>query len=240
MKFSILPVLIAGASIAQLASASPIRIIVTEVSSNLRFGHAVANGNNDNVAHVVRPSVVTITQVGDAGRSKKPHRHSCGGALRNKAIILSNAVRKALGFPLIEEYRPIDIGKERPDGLVRILPIHLPMKVELDENNHHHGHHHMKHHKGSFMRRMHHALMALGPWEGRAVAFVLGCGIGVLLRMVWVMCIIAYRLVKGGRDEGADYAVLIFEQDPEDLVVAPPQYTDEKVEAADEKSSAPA
>jgi hypothetical protein len=160
--------------------------------------------------------------------------------LRNKAIILSNAVRKALGFPLIEEYRPIDIGKERPDGLVRILPIHLPMKVELDENNHHHGHHHMKHHKGSFMRRMHHALMALGPWEGRAVAFVLGCGIGVLLRMVWVMCIIAYRLVKGGRDEGADYAVLIFEQDPEDLVVAPPQYTDEKVEAADEKSSAPA
>ena len=58
--------------------------------------------------------------------------------------------------------------------------------------------------------------------------------------MVWVMCIIAYRLDKGGRDEGADYAVLIFEQDPEDLVVAPPQYTDEKDEAADEKSSAPA
>jgi hypothetical protein len=84
---------------------------------------------------------------------------------------------------------------------------------------------------------MHHALTALGPWEGRAVAFVLGCGIGVLLRMVWVMCIITYRLIKGGRDEDADYAVFIFEQDPEELVVPPPQYTDEKVEAVEDKLS---
>ncbi|GBE78802.1 hypothetical protein SCP_0116950 [Sparassis crispa] len=40
-------------------------------------------------------------------------------------------------------------------------------------------------HKGghrhrSFLRGVHFALMALGPWEGRAVAFVLGCEIGAL------------------------------------------------------------
>lgn len=31
-----------------------------------------------------------------------------------------------------------------------------------------------RHRHGPFLRRMHFALMALGPWEGRAVAFVLG------------------------------------------------------------------
>ncbi|KAI0328345.1 hypothetical protein GY45DRAFT_1326486 [Cubamyces sp. BRFM 1775] len=36
------------------------------------------------------------------------------------------------------------------------------------------GAHRFRHHRGSFLRRVHHALMVLGPWEGRAVAFVLG------------------------------------------------------------------
>jgi hypothetical protein len=43
--------------------------------------------------------------------------------------------------------------------------------------------------------------MALGPWEGRAVAFVLGCGLGVLLRMIWIMGVIAYRAFRGPRRE---------------------------------------
>jgi len=236
MKFSVFPVLVAGAGLAQLVSASPIRITVTELSSSLRFGHAVANSNNDNapvVAHIIRPGLMTDQD--NAGRSKKPHRHSCGGSLRNKAIIITNTIRKALGMSLIEEHpRPIVSGKENTDGLVRILPIHFigtPSEIEIKEH-----HYRMKHHQASFMRRMHHALTALGPWEGRAVAFVLGCGIGVLLRMVWVMCIITYRLLKGGRDEDAEYEELIFAQDPEELVVPPPQYTDEKVKAADDKA----
>jgi len=229
MKFSVLPLLVAGAGFAQLVSASPIRIIITEVSSNLRFGHAVANANNVNVAHLV--PLGPPTNLDDAGRPKKPHHHSCGGALRNKAILLSNAFRKALGFSVIEDHpRPM---KEH----IVHFPIHFASGPPPLENEHSHGHSRTKHHHGSFMRRMHHALTALGPWEGRAVAFVLGCGIGVLLRMVWVMCIITYRLIKGGRDEEADYAVFIFEQDPEELVVPPPQYTDEKVEAVEDKSS---
>lgn len=54
------------------------------------------------------------------------------------------------------------------------------------------------------------------------------------------MCIITYRLLKGGRDEDAEYAEFIFEQDPEELLVAPPQYTDEKVKAAEDKEPATA
>jgi hypothetical protein len=44
-----------------------------------------------------------------------------------------------------------------------------------EAGSHHHNHHDMKHKKaGSFLRRVHRAIMALGLWEGRAVAFVLG------------------------------------------------------------------
>jgi hypothetical protein len=66
-------------------------------------------------------------------------------------------------------------------------------------------------------------LMMLGPWEGRIVAFVLGailvlsavdsmlgtngtfsmvgCGVGMLLRMFWVMAILLVRGTRG-RESG--------------------------------------
>lgn len=50
------------------------------------------------------------------------------------------------------------------------------------------------------------------------------------------MAIISYRMIKGEREEDSEYAVLVFEQDAEELVLPPPQYTDEKVEAVDNKS----
>lgn len=78
--------------------------------------------------------------------------------------------------------------------------------------------------------------MNLGRWEGRAVAFVLGCGIGVLLRMFWVLAVVFYRSVKGSRAEEHGYAHIIIETDDHDAdaVVhsAPPTYTypvDEKI-----------
>ncbi|EIW63662.1 uncharacterized protein TRAVEDRAFT_26841 [Trametes versicolor FP-101664 SS1] len=80
-------------------------------------------------------------------------------------------------------------------------------------------------HHGSFLRRVHHALMALGPWEGRAVAFVLGCGIGVLLRMMWVMVLLTARAIRGpsGEDTDSDGYDVVF--DEAELLVPPPQYT---------------
>ena len=102
-----------------------------------------------------------------------------------------------------------------------------------------------RHRHGPFLRRMHFALMALGPWEGRAVAFVLGeyhvamkkyvgsmtngnigCGIGVLLRMMWVMGVVLVRAISGRRgDEDVHEADAVFDADAEEILVAPPQYT---------------
>ncbi|PCH35947.1 hypothetical protein WOLCODRAFT_28229 [Wolfiporia cocos MD-104 SS10] len=96
-----------------------------------------------------------------------------------------------------------------------------------------------RHHRGPFLRRLHFALMALGPWEGRAVAFVLGCGIGVLLRMMWVLGIVMVRAISGRRSE--DAAETVFDLDAEEILVPPPQYTDEKVAiATDDKPNADA
>ncbi|KAI0663665.1 hypothetical protein C8Q70DRAFT_373023 [Cubamyces menziesii] len=93
------------------------------------------------------------------------------------------------------------------------------------------GGHRFRHHRGSFLRRVHHALMVLGPWEGRAVAFVLGCGIGVLLRMVWVMVLVTARAIRGpSRRSSIDsahdgYDIVVFDEDAEEILVPPPQYT---------------
>ncbi|KAI0630046.1 hypothetical protein C8Q77DRAFT_1063594 [Trametes polyzona] len=86
--------------------------------------------------------------------------------------------------------------------------------------------HRFHRHHGSFLRRVHHALMALGPWEGRAVAFVLGCGIGVLLRMMWVMVLLTARAIRGPtRDEATEDNYDVVFDDEAELLVPPPQYT---------------
>ncbi|KAI0665860.1 hypothetical protein C8Q78DRAFT_1083436 [Trametes maxima] len=90
-----------------------------------------------------------------------------------------------------------------------------------------HRMHRFHRHHGSFLRRVHHALMALGPWEGRAVAFVLGCGIGVLLRMMWVMVLVTARAIRGGsgREDSEEEAYEVVFDDEAELLVPPPQYT---------------
>ena len=54
----------------------------------------------------------------------------------------------------------------------------------------------------------------------------IGCGIGVLLRMMWVMGVVLVRAVSGRRgDEDAHEAEAVFDADAEEILVAPPQYT---------------
>lgn len=131
------------------------------------------------------------------------------------------------------------------------------------EHPHHkeHQHKHKKFRKHGcrkrvkgFLRRIHKALTALGPWEGRAVSFVLGkssriyhhlsgwagqsmemseyfvtgCGLGVLLRMFWVLSVLAYRTIRGEREESQVREYVVLDQDVETIFVAPPQYSDEK------------
>ncbi|KAF9526880.1 hypothetical protein CPB83DRAFT_895732 [Crepidotus variabilis] len=100
---------------------------------------------------------------------------------------------------------------------------------------HSHSHpHHRFHQQGlSFMGRLNYSLMNLGPWEGRAVAFVLGCGIGVLLRMIWVLFIVGYRAIKGSKPEEPAYVEVAYVDMEED--VAPPSYPVEKVTVEEAK-----
>ncbi|KAG1751074.1 hypothetical protein EDB19DRAFT_2035917 [Suillus lakei] len=98
--------LAAGAGIASRVSAEPLRLLVessSNANANIRFGHALANANvngnddSDNVAHLVRPSLVMITSTEVKGK-----HHFCGASLKAKALRMSNAFHHALGFPLIE------------------------------------------------------------------------------------------------------------------------------------------
>ena len=50
----------------------------------------------------------------------------------------------------------------------------------------------------------------------------LGCGIGVLLRMLWVMVLVTARAFRGSRDEDEAYDVVF---DEAEMLVPPPQYT---------------
>lgn len=276
MRLSILPVLFAGAGIVSQVSAEPLRVLVespSNANANIRFGHALANANvngnddSDNVARLVRPSLVMATSTEIKGK-----HHFCGASLKAKALRMSNAFRHALGLPLIEMgdhdafKGEVTSNPGSVSGELHILPIPLfgqpvtssvPASSSEKENSedvkellrdgsvmrvyrqhgaesHHRNHHDMKHKKaGSFLRRVHRAIMALGLWEGRAVAFVLGCGIGVLLRMFWVMSVLVYRTVRGERPEEVSHGYIMFEHDAENNFVPPPEYTDEKVKVAE-------
>lgn len=82
----------------------------------------------------------------------------------------------------------------------------------------------------SFTQRVMDALLSLGRWEGRAVAFVLGCGLGVLIRMIWVLVVVAFRAVKAPCSSSAPHDEGYEAVYAEELFVAPPEYTyqDEK------------
>ncbi|KAG2745925.1 hypothetical protein P692DRAFT_20836464 [Suillus brevipes Sb2] len=276
MRLSILPILLAGAGIVSQVSAEPLRLLAespSNANANIRFGHALANANvngnddSDNVARLVRPSLVMTTSTEVKGK-----HHFCGASLKAKALRMSNAFRHALGLPLIEmgdhdtfkgeiasnpgpvpgelHILPIPVQassseKENSGDVKELLPDGSVLRVyhhheaeshhhHHEAGSHHHNHHDMKHKKaGSFLRRVHRAIMALGLWEGRAVAFVLGCGIGVLLRMFWVMSVLAYRTVRGERLEEVSHGYIMFEHDAENNFVPPPEYTDEKVKIAE-------
>lgn len=162
-------------------AATPVVITLTSVSNTesvpqgMRLGHAVP----------LRP----ISPAGTVSTMRRP----CKARLAQKGAEISNAFREFFGLPLI---KTIDApGRPADDGRVHILPfigtppafIETGAKHGEDSNDGkhhghygHHGHHgHHKHHghkkgRGSFMQRLQISLLALGPWEGRAVAFVLG------------------------------------------------------------------
>lgn len=169
-----------------LVVASPLRVVVftnnhpeLPAVQNLRFGHALSNSHVAKISTHSQPPLIGL---------QRSSRRPCGKHIKDKMIQFSNAVRHAFGLPPIET--KVRSGDNVHGGMVHILPfVGTPLNfIEAEESlepvksshikikSHHHYHGYRFHHwKGNtFAMRIHNALMSLGPWEGRAVAFVLG------------------------------------------------------------------
>jgi len=241
MRFATVPLLVVGAGIAiHDVTAAPMRVIIASSgtdlnSANIRFGHAV----KFEPIPVHASYVIDKVQSNNAGGRPRPCRGGGRSKFKQQAIEMSNAFRQVLGLPLIEtdnrrilikptmQLDPLPFVEGEKGRLAQlwvppaeleaeIVPSGLPPSRHWRHNNHIE--------REPFLRRIHFALMALGPWEGRAVAFVLGCGIGVLLRMVWVVMLLTFRSKTTKPDEEEE-----LQADAEEIFVAPPQYfADEK------------
>ncbi|KAF8491023.1 hypothetical protein JB92DRAFT_3128572 [Gautieria morchelliformis] len=229
MKFSVISLILsAGLAISQV-SAAPIRVVVVSghiTSSNgfVRVGHAAANLNHPNA------NVATMHSVNKVHTKAK---HGCAGSFRAKAMQVSNWFRHIFGLPAITNETKAGVVS---DGMPVLLPV-LPVGGQNAPPQLHHQHHAHKHHLANghtFVQRLTRALMMLGPWEGRAVSFILGCGIGVLVRMFWVLAVIAIRSIRGKKQEEEFLGdEVIFEEDEHLL---PPQYAENIESVAKEKS----
>lgn len=95
----------------------------------------------------------------------------------------------------------------------------------------------------TFWGRLERALYSLSPWEGRALAFVIGCGIGVLLRMVFVFIILGVRFWQRKRLQAIQLAeqdaqVTIFDvNELEEEELPPPMYNETETRVQIEKRS---
>jgi len=246
MKLSSFAAIVAAAGIAQVLAVPLLVVSQENTAVRVRFGHAV------------NPQVQTEGRKMRTGPCRA-HR------FKQKAVEVSNLLRQALGLPLIQAGGHDDgkikilpfigtptifVGGQEMEGLSNIPDD--PSKPPHGRHGHHphghhpHGHRHGHHHghrfgKGSFVNRINYSLMNLGRWEGRAVAFVLGCGIGVLLRMLFVLSVVMYRAVKGQHgDEQHEYSII--EEIVDTPKSAPPSYTypvDEKVPIVFETVEAP-
>lgn len=249
MRLPLVSAVVASVALVQVG-ASPIKLDL-QGGSSFRFGHALGGPIEErSTLHV---TTFVATPNGGAFTRVKTHCKGMKARLQQKTIELSNAFRQALGLPTIR------LPAAPPtDGFVRILPIGPPSFIgninppvsmipsseypDIPSSTHNPEYHILpssrhsspRHRrlgcrKTSFLKRIHVALTALGPWEGRAVAFVLGCGFGVLLRMVWVLAVVSYRTIKGPNDSDNEYSEIVFVEEVEEESPAP-AYTDEKVE----------
>ncbi|KAF8872249.1 hypothetical protein CPB84DRAFT_1737631 [Gymnopilus junonius] len=171
--------------------------------------------------------------------------------MHQKSAEISDAFRQFFGLPHIQHHPVLIMPVAHPivhgngpqphvESDFKILPVSATPHFDNAPASHHHHHH--RHGKfpshnfqnHPFTHRLNHALLHLGRWEGRAVAFVLGCSIGVLLRLFWVLSIVMYRAIRGRRDDEHEYTHIAFVEEYEEppVLSPPPIYVypiDEKV-----------
>jgi hypothetical protein len=221
MRFITIPLLIAGAG---LAAANPLHVMIAAKDvSPIRLGHAAVN-------------------VGQAGASdfsdgnpKPKMRHLC----KNMQKAVKGTASRLLAFigigghslaitapvpeggvtriqitttgPLTHKFAPVPVAEPVRGGTWAGVPV--PYQHQEERFN------------GPFLHRAHRALKALGLWEGRIVAFVLGCGIGVIVRMFFVLTVLLVRALRGSPvPEPEDVSIFVYAEE-----IAPPyEVVDEK------------
>ncbi len=115
-------------------------------------------------------------------------RHLCKNmqkAIQNTAIRLLTII--GISGPSLSDTAPVPEGRlsRIHFSYHKVIPvpvIHSAVALEVGKSQdgtvmrHHdvHNFHKDGPRRGPFLHRVHHALMSLGPWEGRIVAFVLG------------------------------------------------------------------
>jgi len=195
---------------AACVAAAPIRWIVASsasdsVSSHIRVGlPAVPLAFSANEGLQVQP---------------KYHAQPCkANRWRKQVAKFMNKIKTSLGSELTAGHS--------------ITEPHFPMIVEVFQNaregdhndghsdsqkHHHYHHHHPSHRHGhhrlrhpGFGHRLVRALTELGKWEGRGVAFVIGCGLGVLLRMIWILLVLVTRYFRPIREDQARFEHAIY------------------------------
>jgi hypothetical protein len=228
MKVSALAV----AGLAAIASAAPIKIVI--VTSGIKMPVPRAH-----IIHIGHPAVAPANFPPSPFMgfpehpTPRPSMHTasgmgCGQHLKSKALAMSNRLRQALGLPPIAA-SPLrsHTPTHSPEGTVNILPFphrngdrdelmrfHVEMMRPMEPQHR------------AFVHRLHHAVNQLGPWEGRAVAFVLGCGLGVLIRMFFVMTLLIVRRIRGQPTR----QIQLLEEPETAYVILPPSYSPEIVD----------
>ncbi|KAH8107625.1 hypothetical protein BXZ70DRAFT_321 [Cristinia sonorae] len=255
MRLSVIPLVLAGLAI-QHAGATPIRVVVVTSKQDISPHHAIGSIEPDfNVATLIRPTQFSQYDQSRTGRVRHACG-SLANKAAQKSAEFAQMLRGAFGISIPHEHAfneaanveakilpfigtPIDVDRPRASyvnfkNMPDVAPIEhstrpgaavgwttphsyggaTPIQVWQAE-------------RPGFMARVNTALVSLGTWEGRVVAFVLGCGIGVLLRMFFVLGLVIVRSIKGHREESEDdettyyEGVILFDESE----LAPPQYT---------------
>lgn len=194
---------------AGLAIASPLNVMISTTEfSAIRVGHAAANAG---------------PIVGPDTKPSKVH-HLCKNmqkAVQDTAGRLLTII--GISGPSLSSTTPVPAGFSRVQithhKLIPVPVIDPAFAIKAGDHPSVPVMHHI--HKGGppqgpFLHRVHRALISLGPWEGRTVAFVLGCGIGVLLRMFWVLAMLLVRGVRSNPEREEETMFVYTEE------VAPP------------------
>jgi len=236
MKTSIGPVtLIIGIAIASVGAA-PVGVIPTTDPTSV-------NGVETKILAFRLGHAAGLGRLGDYRIADNlPAPKSGCKVLLGKAQSLSDGLRRI--FSLASIVRPASgahasgpvphHGPESSEGTLHILPFIPSDSTSSSDPALYHSNnvHHHNHHNHPFVARLGHAIRSLGPWEARVVAFVLGCGFGALLRILFMFCLIAIRALRNRSQQhvelSEDAAILLPVEGPIPSS-EPPAYGDEKV-----------